>query len=50
VLTSRQLAPGIDPAAEKKTVLPQLMKARQEQFLSEYLSAYRQNSKIEDFR
>jgi parvulin-like peptidyl-prolyl isomerase len=49
-LTSRQLAPGIDLAAEKQKVLPQLMKVKQEQFLSEYLNAYRRNSKIEDFR
>jgi parvulin-like peptidyl-prolyl isomerase len=49
-LTSRQLAPGIDLAAEKRQVFPQLMKARQEQFLSEYLQSYRKNSKIEDLR
>ncbi|WP_319792419.1 peptidylprolyl isomerase [Chlorobaculum tepidum] len=49
-LTSRQLAPGTDLAAEKQKVLPQLMQARQQQFLSEYLQSYRRNAKIEDFR
>ncbi|NTW47174.1 MAG: peptidylprolyl isomerase, partial [Chlorobaculum sp.] len=50
VLTGRQLQPGIDLAAEKRQVFPQLMKVKQEQFLSEYLQSYRRNSKIEDFR
>ena len=50
VLTGRQLQPGIDLAAEKRQVFPQLMKVRQEQFLSEYLQSYRRNSKIENFR
>jgi parvulin-like peptidyl-prolyl isomerase len=49
-LTSRQLAPGIDLASEKQKVLPQLMKVRQQQFLSEYLQSYRRNAKIEDLR
>ena len=50
VLTGRQLQPGIDLAAEKRQVFPQLMKVSQEQFLSEYLQSYRRNSKIENFR
>ena len=50
VLTGRQLQPGVDLAAEKQKVLPQFMKVKQQQFLSEYLGSIRKAAKIEDFR
>jgi peptidyl-prolyl cis-trans isomerase D len=50
LLAGRQLAPGVDLAAEKLKILPQFMKVKQEQFLSEYLGSIRKAAKIEDNR
>jgi peptidyl-prolyl cis-trans isomerase D len=50
LLSGRQLAPGIDLAAEKQRILPQLMKVKQEQLFSEYFGSIRKAAKIEDFR
>jgi parvulin-like peptidyl-prolyl isomerase len=49
-LTGRRLAAGVDLAAEKAKIMPQLMKVKQEQLFSEYFNAVRKNAKIEDFR
>ncbi|HWR02237.1 MAG TPA: peptidylprolyl isomerase [Chlorobaculum sp.] len=50
LLTGRQLAPGVDVAAEKNRILPQLQKIKQEQLFSEYFGAVRKAAKIEDLR
>jgi parvulin-like peptidyl-prolyl isomerase len=49
-LTGKKLPEGVDPAAEKAKIMPQLMKVKQEQLFSEYFNAVRKNAKIEDFR
>jgi parvulin-like peptidyl-prolyl isomerase len=50
LLTGRQLAQGVDIAAEKSRILPQLLKVKQEQLFAEYFGAVRKAAKIEDFR
>lgn len=50
VLASRQFDPAVTMEAEKKRILPQLMKVKQEQFFSEYLASFRNAAKIEDLR
>ncbi|MBN1928437.1 MAG: peptidylprolyl isomerase [Chlorobiaceae bacterium] len=50
VLDARQLEAGVDAEAEKKRVLPQLRKVKQEQFFTAYFEAARRNAKIEDNR
>ncbi|NTU94322.1 MAG: peptidylprolyl isomerase [Chlorobiaceae bacterium] len=49
-LTGRTQQAGLDPAAEKARILPQLMKVKQEQLFSEYFNTVRRTAKIEDFR
>lgn len=50
VINAKKFDPAVDSAAEKTRILPQLMKAKQEQCISEYLRAFRNAAKIEDFR
>lgn len=50
VVTGRQIDPSVNMDAEKKRILPQLIRVKQEQFINEYLRAYRKSIKIEDFR
>mgnify|MGYP006277593091 CR=1 FL=1 len=49
-VTGRKLEPGVDPAAERAKIVPQLMKVKQEQLFSEYFNAVRRSARIEDFR
>lgn len=50
LVAGRKLEDGVDPAAEKAKIIPQLMKVKQEQLFSEYFNAVRKSAKIEDFR
>jgi len=50
LLNAKTLAPGVDLAAQKAGIAPQLLRAKQEQLFSEYFAALRKNSKIEDNR
>ncbi|ACF12223.1 PpiC-type peptidyl-prolyl cis-trans isomerase [Chlorobaculum parvum NCIB 8327] len=49
-LDGRQLPYGLDLEVEKKRILPQLMKIKQEQLFNEYFEAARRTAKIEDNR
>ena len=49
-VTGKKVPEGVDPAAEKAKIMPQLMKVKQEQLFAEYFNAVRKNAKIEDFR
>jgi len=50
LLTKRALPEGLDPKAEKITVTPQLLRAKQEQLFAEFFAAVRKNAKVEDLR
>lgn len=50
LLTKRALPEGLDPKAEKVTVTPQLLRAKQEQLFAEFFAAVRKNAKVEDLR
>ncbi|MBM3162152.1 MAG: peptidylprolyl isomerase [Chlorobi bacterium] len=49
-LDKRVLSQDVDLKEVKKGVLPNLMRAKQEQFFAEYFVTLRKNAKIEDFR
>ncbi|NTW68385.1 MAG: peptidylprolyl isomerase [Chlorobiaceae bacterium] len=50
VLTKRTLPEGLNLEAEKVSVTPQLLRAKQEQLFAEYFAAVRKSAKVEDLR
>jgi len=50
LVSKRTLPAGIDLKAEKASVAPQLLRAKQEQLFAEYFAAVRKSAKVEDTR